>query len=346
MFFGGFGFDDDHLHRGDWSEKSGAASAREEAARVAFTALVKETSTPTTVELLKPSTHLTQPCWRDFKKFIGQHAGWSAKRRQATEAEKRQHGETRKAAVYFVDVTYKPPASKKTATNAGKKTVKKTPLDAGAEAAAKAQMASGMTAWIAGAKRPSEEEKEAALSAAPPAKKPCTEQEEANGFEVRFSRVSKVVEWDDDTFTDCRPSEARDSMEEHESAARKYDFSNVLSDEVDGGHTAMIQHLRAVEGVFESVGEANEAAKQCMAKMLALEAEGDRFTLTPVREGLTGEWSSGFKPPRTSEAPEETVDARGRGTYTGKITLFVDVHGCDVHNVVVSELKAVVVVAA
>ena len=136
MFFGGFDFDDDHLHRGDWSEKSGAASAREEAARVAFTALVKETSTPTTVELLKPSTHLTQPCWRDFKKFIGQHAGWSAKRRQATEAEKRQHGETRKAAVYFVDVTYKPPASKKTATNAGKKTVKKTPLDAGAEAAA------------------------------------------------------------------------------------------------------------------------------------------------------------------------------------------------------------------
>ena len=82
-----------------------------------------------------------------------------------------------------------------------------------------------------------------------------------------------------------------------------------------------------------------------VASMLALEAEGDRFTLTPVRDGLTGEWSSGFKPPRTSEAPEETVDARGRGTYTGKITLFLDVHGCDVRNVVVSELKAVVVAA-
>ena len=159
------------------------------------------------------------------------------------------------------------------------------------------------------------------------------------------SRVSKVIEWDHETFTDCRPSEARDSMEEHESAARKYDFSHVLGDEVDGGNTAMLPHLRAVEGVFESVGEANEAAKTCMAKMLALKAEGDRFTLTPVREGLTGEWSSGFKPPRTSEAPEETVDARGRGTYTGKITLFCDVHGCDVHNVVVSELKAVVVAA-
>jgi hypothetical protein len=37
------------------------------------------------------------------------------------------------------------------------------------------------------------------------------------------------------------------------------------------------------------------------------------------------------------------VVADGRGTYTGKVTLFCDAHGCDVHNVVVSDLKAVVV---
>ena len=247
MFFGGFGFDDDELHRGDWSEKSGAASAREEAARAAFTALAGKTSGATTVELLKPSTHLTQPCWRDFKKFVGQHAGWSAKRRQATDDEKRQHGETRKAAVFFVDVTYKPPASKKTAA-AGKKTVKKTPLDKAAEDAAKARMASGMSAWMAGAKRPSEEEKEAAHFAAPASKKLCVEQEEEEvkearteeatktdteaapaagekkkqGYVLAISRKVEVVAIDWNMFTDMRPDERSDAHDELNNKAKAY----------------------------------------------------------------------------------------------------------------------------
>ena len=156
MFWGGrraydMGWDlfdeDDGLHRSEWSEKSAAASARESSARSAFLALRGQTSSATTVELLEPSTHLTQPCWRDFKKFVSQHAGWSAKRRQATEDEKRHHGEKRKGAVYFVDVTYKPPKSVGTAA-ASKKTVKKTPLEPAAATASTAQMASSMSAWI------------------------------------------------------------------------------------------------------------------------------------------------------------------------------------------------------
>ena len=35
-------------------------------------------------------------------------AGWKAKRFEATEAEKRDHGETTKAKRYWVDVTYTP----------------------------------------------------------------------------------------------------------------------------------------------------------------------------------------------------------------------------------------------
>ena len=31
-------------------------------------------------------------------------------------------------------------------------------------------------------------------------------------YELRFSRSSKVVEWDDALFTDCRPSEAEDAQ--------------------------------------------------------------------------------------------------------------------------------------
>ena len=123
--FGGYGgfYDDDGLNRGDWAEKSGAASRREDQARAAFKDLHDKTmadkpAAATTYELLKPSTHLTQPCWRDVKKYIVSHPGWSAKRRQATEAEKRQHGETRKAAVYFVDVSFKPPKAPKSAGTA------------------------------------------------------------------------------------------------------------------------------------------------------------------------------------------------------------------------------------
>jgi hypothetical protein len=462
MFFGGYGFgayggfdyDDDGLNRGDWSEKSDAASAREASARAAFTALLAtQSSKASTVELLKPSTHLTQPCWRDFKKFVGQHAGWSAKRRQASDAEKRQHGETRKGAVYFVDVAFKPPAQTKSGGTgaAGKKTIKKTPLTPAVEAAATAQMAAGMSSWMSSGagKRPRDEEaddededgedgedepaaktatkkslsvtlkrvggklgmaidednyvtavhpggaaalegiavgdlirevngkdtgmdaavkllpkdqkpvklrlqrfvepeKQAAASKkeAAVSKKACIEPSAATGcFEVRFSRASKVVEWDEQTFTDCRPSEASDSMDEHVRAAKKYDFANQPSDDVDGGNSAMLPHLRAAGGVFDTVTEANDAAKKCMATMLELEAQGDGFTLTAVRDGTDAEWSTGFKPPPSSTVPTEALGADGRGRYTGKITLFCDVHGCDVHNVVVSELTATVVAA-
>ncbi len=58
--------------------------------------------------LLQPSTHLTAPCWRDFRKWMKtSHPKWDAKKRQASDAEKLRSGETRKGKVYFVDVSYK-----------------------------------------------------------------------------------------------------------------------------------------------------------------------------------------------------------------------------------------------
>ena len=112
--FGLYGYDDgDRLGRESWSEKSDAASRREQAARRAFEAamakVVEDAPTaPVTMQLLEPSTHLTQPCWRDFKKHVERYQGWSAKRRAASNAEKQQHGETRKGTCYFVDVTFSP----------------------------------------------------------------------------------------------------------------------------------------------------------------------------------------------------------------------------------------------
>jgi hypothetical protein len=57
---------------------------------------------------------LTSASWSDFSKWVREeHPGWSVKRREATEAEKRQHGETRQSKCYWVDATYKPSENKK-----------------------------------------------------------------------------------------------------------------------------------------------------------------------------------------------------------------------------------------
>ena len=475
--YGGFGgFDDDSLERGDWSEKSGAASRREEEARAAFKEVHgKTTASPpaaaTTYELLKPSTHLTQPCWRDVKKYIVSHAGWSAKRRQATEAEKRQHGEKRQSAVYFVDVTFTPPKNKG-ATSAGKKVTK---VDKAAKEEARAQMSSSMSSWVAGAKRPAEtatgdlsEEEEVEMAPkrkkaveveeeedeAPPSgqlktkrwsvqlkrlkgsmglgideqyyvtavkeggaaategsieigdhileingvetgtlskpipkilpthpnapvkvrlarysaetsaaegvkaeegvKKPraatkgaATKGAATKGFEIRYSRSSSVVEWDDGTFTDCRPSEAEDTMEEHEAAATCHDVANASMHQMaqQGGLPKKLV-AKLPQRTFETAAEANEAAKAFMEMVLAHERTSDRGRgLTAPRDDVDAEWSSGFEVPKTSEAPELLTTVEGCSTYAAKVTLFCDVHGADVHNVVVAALKASVVPA-
>ena len=87
--------------------------SRETMARQAFDRLRDEVE-PAGVsayrELLRPNCHLTAPCYRDFSKYVQSHAGWTIRRRTATEAEKRASGETRLGRCYFINVTYHPPA--------------------------------------------------------------------------------------------------------------------------------------------------------------------------------------------------------------------------------------------
>ena len=70
------------------------------------------------MQLLKPSTHLTQPCWSAFSKHVRSFPGWTPKRRVATAEEKRQHGETRQAKCYFTDVSFNPKTFKKKSRDA------------------------------------------------------------------------------------------------------------------------------------------------------------------------------------------------------------------------------------
>ena len=122
MFHSGFGYGfgcfDDRIDRSGFAEKSAAAQRREDAAKEAFNKKRAETEASATkdtvvVQLLKPSTHLTQPCWSAFSKHVRSFPGWTPKRRVATAEEKRQHGETRQSKCYFTDVSFNPKTFKK-----------------------------------------------------------------------------------------------------------------------------------------------------------------------------------------------------------------------------------------
>jgi len=99
------------------AEKSAAATRREEQAIVKFKQAREQMEkrndvqpgSKQTVELLKPSCHLVEACWQSFRKHVLSHNGWLAKRRVATEQEKKNHGEKRKGKVYFVDVIFSVP---------------------------------------------------------------------------------------------------------------------------------------------------------------------------------------------------------------------------------------------
>ena len=116
--FGGFGLFDDSIDRSGFAEKSAAAQCREDSAKEAFNKIRTETEAGATkdvvvVQLPKPSTHLTGPCWTAFSKHVRSFPGWTPKRRVATAEEKRKHGETRVAKCYFTDVSFNPKTFKK-----------------------------------------------------------------------------------------------------------------------------------------------------------------------------------------------------------------------------------------
>ena len=103
--------DDCFPYFGRSADKSAAAKHREEKAMEMFSKAKIQTETRQdlipgsceTIKLLKPSCHLTGPCWSSFSKHVRSHPGWTVKRRAITDEEKKLWGETRKGKCYFVD---------------------------------------------------------------------------------------------------------------------------------------------------------------------------------------------------------------------------------------------------
>ena len=109
MFYDGWGVD-----RRGWADKSQAALRREQTAKEEFDKLRQTVESRSDLtpgaalkfELLKPSCHLTEACNKTFRQHVHSAPGWSAKRRAATEEEKKEHKVTRKGKSFFTSVTY------------------------------------------------------------------------------------------------------------------------------------------------------------------------------------------------------------------------------------------------
>lgn len=108
------GYDGYGVDRSSFSDKSAAAQRREDQAKAAFLRLKQDTEAAppgkkTTYELLGPEVHLTQVCYKAFRKYVAANApAWTVVRVQATPEQKAAAKQTRKTAVYFTKVTYHP----------------------------------------------------------------------------------------------------------------------------------------------------------------------------------------------------------------------------------------------
>ena len=174
--------------------------------------------------------------------------------------------------------------------------------------------------------------KPASASAAPRlAAKPMSK-----GFELRFSRTSKVVEWDEHNFIDCNPSEAADAMDETRKQAKQFDSSE---EDLDLAHVVWVDP--AWTEVLGSVDEANVAAKKAVEFALR-----DPAGITPAKQEdvANGELPPGYRLPPTDSSAREAIGLGGRGTYKGSVTFFCDSFGADVWNVCVTEFQVRVVV--
>lgn len=156
-------------------------------------------------------------------------------------------------------------------------------------------------------------------------------------FELRFARTTKVEQWDDAQFTDCRPSEADDACDETYRCARRYDCK-----EGEAPEGFVFPQSLLGKDKFDSVEEANAAANLLVQNaLLCPRSDDNRATQEEV---CNGDLPHGYQLPPEDSKPVEVICAgTGRGTYSGKLNFFVDPHGADVWTVVSSEFVVRVV---
>jgi len=155
-------------------------------------------------------------------------------------------------------------------------------------------------------------------------------------YELRFSRTSKVVQWDDALFNDCRPSEAEDSQEETFRVAKRYDNKEGEDDSM-----SFLLPEEAYDALYDTKSEANEVAKQ----LVEVQLRGPLNCEVAQQEQVcNGDLPPGYQLPAADTVAKEAAMANGCGTYTGSLPFFCDPFGGDVWTVCVTTFTVRVVV--
>lgn len=135
------------------------------------------------------------------------------------------------------------------------------------------------------------------------------------GFEVSFAVKARITEWDDETFVDCRPSEAQDSQDQHIDAVKRLE---------DQGHVS----------THATLEEAVAAAKVSL--------DGWMNDLTDdIKNSGDFEFDKDYEDTENNIASEKTD--KGITTITSLAIPFeVDVFGADLHNL--AEVKVILLI--
>jgi hypothetical protein len=110
--FHSYGYDDGDggVDRRNWNDKSSAAIRRENQAKGLFDKFLedakKQSVFPITQDVIPPNVHLTDACWKTFKKLVTDR-GCTVKRRVATNAEREAllSKDRRNSKMYVISVT-------------------------------------------------------------------------------------------------------------------------------------------------------------------------------------------------------------------------------------------------
>ena len=158
----------------------------------------------------------------------------------------------------------------------------------------------------------------------------------AQRYELRFSRTSKVVEWDDALFTDCRPSEAQDAQDETIRKAKRYD-----NKEGDDDSESFLLPEEAYDALYDSKAEANEVAKQFVELQLQTPLNCE---IAQQEQVSNGDLPHGYQLPPADSVAKQVETANGMGTFSGSLPFFCDPFGADVWTVCVTTFTVRVVV--
>ena len=201
---------------------------------------------------------------------------------------------------------------------------------------------SSITSFFKSAPKPEDPAAAAASTSSPAAATPAAG---PTRYELLFSRTSKVVQWDEGLFTDCRPSEAQDAMDETVRMAKRYDQKEVPDDDEEEGYPSMESFVlpeEAYDGLYDSVTEANELAKQFVEMQLEMPLNCE---IARQEQVANGELPHGYQlPTADTVAKEMAMSKDGCATYTGSVPFFCDPYGADVWTVCVSTFTVRVVV--